>query len=57
MKANHLIASMSLFFIFGIFALVMHYGWASEAAMMIVGALIVWGGQIVTFYFRKKPKE
>lgn len=57
MKINYVIAVMSLWFIFATFLLAMSYAWSSQVAMMIVGALIVWGGQIITFFYRKKPKE
>ena len=53
MKANHLIAVMSMFFIFSAFLLAAFYNFPD----LILGALIVWGGQIVTFYFRKAKKE
>ena len=57
-KINYLLA---IFILLGIFAIdliaVLSPEDLSIQGALVIGAINVWGGQIVTYFFRKKPPE
>jgi len=53
-RATHLVAILSLSAIFCLFFVTMFLvEEGNEVAYMILGATIAWGGQIISYYFRK----
>lgn len=56
-KFNDTLALVVLIWILALFTYIVWAGIKVDAVGMIVGALIGWGGTILTFFFRKAPPE
>ncbi len=58
MKANHIIATLTILLSFGILYAIIFSGLGgNEAVFSILGYLAGWISSIILFYFRKKPDE
>ena len=58
MKFNYGLAIFALAAIFAVFLIaVLNPEDLSVQGALVIGALIAWGGQIITFFFRKSPED
>lgn len=56
-RFNDTLAGIVLAWILALFTYIVWAGIQVDTVGMIVGALIGWGGTVLTFYFRKKPSD